>query len=632
MNTEKKPLPASDLFNSTTSTNEDGKDFFSKNQEVVDSVQNVNSFFDNLSIKEKKTINKIDSESPSNKNEIINQDKKVLLKDSTESNSSNNLEQLVSNETNINKSQGLDTEKFNETNVILTDSDNLNTSKKEVGSVNLTSDMFSGPNVASALFETSDQSLFDNLVGSSTDGKDLFTSALSTSEAERRQQAWIPSKDVRKVLDNIFDINSKKSVKVKLSKPKVLNSQTVTKPINEQLQKYGIVSKTNSKNNFESDNISIDLQGFQKLVSGGNLYAALDLTTKVISKLTNQNIKQNITSDMLNWYNARFNLMFKLKLYSTLQSELELFNDFNTADFYFEFYPTLYPAKRGCMVPFTMRLLHAVLPVTVSTLSCAQSLTRLYKMKAVAEKILQNLDANTCEEGFKVQLNDNDKKESINLWSKRLIMILQAIANTLLIIKEYESSFEIYDKIVLLLERSNLSQEKKVLSIVNIHSCIGRSLLQLGDIKQAQNRFVLAEKASLNINIVAVQTVLVMNKGFLYLGANNWKESILNFNKAIAIDSTNIEAHNNAAVCLLYMCKLKDAIKILENAVYENKPLIDSLRTYSKLKQKSFEGVCANLVTSYELESSKHQVKRTKLLQHIAENCGDCFSIASLKL
>ena len=632
MNTEKQPIPASDLFNSTT--NEDGSDFFSKNQKVGDSVQNLNSIFDNLSIKEEKTNNKICSESPSNINEVTKRDKEVLVKNSTETNPSNNsLECLVSNETNISKSQSLDTENVNEKNAISKDKDNLDTAKKEVESVNLTSsEIFSGPNVASALFETSDQSPFDNLVGSLTDGKDLFTSALNTSEAERRQQAWIPSKDIRKVLDNISDVNSKKSVKFKLSKPKVLNSQTIIKPMNQQLQKYGIVSNTNSKNNFESDNISNDLEGFQKLVSGGNLYAAIDLTTKVISKLTNENDNQTIASNILNWYNARFNLMFKLKLYSTLQSELELFNDFNTADFYFEFYPTLYPAKRGCMVPFTMRLLHAVLPVTVSTLNCAQSITRLYKLKAVAEKILQNLDANTCEEGFKVQLNDNDKKESINLWSKRLISILQAISNILLVMKEYESSFAVYDKIILLLEKSYLVPEVKVLSIVNIHSCIGRSLLQLGDIKQAQNRFVLAEKASLNTNLVAVQTVLVMNKGFLYLGANNWKESLVNFNKAISIDSTNIEAHNNAAVCLLYMCKLKDAIKTLEKAVYDNKPLIDSLRTYSKHKQQSFEGVCANLVTSYELESSKHQVKRTKLLQHIAENCGDCFSIASLKL
>ena len=636
MNSEQHPIPASDLFSSNTSTNEDGNDLSSgtkkNNQEIGDSIQNVTNFFDNLSIKPEENNNKVVLESTLNKDEGILGNNVDLLKTNTEVNSSTYNEKSISKVFDINKCQSLENEKIKkEYNATSTESNVLNSAQKELKNTNLSSsNIFSGPIVASALFEASDQSPFDNLVGISADDKDLFTSALNNSEAERRQQAWIPPKNIRNILDNISDVKNKTSLKIQFSKPKLLNSQTINKPINQQLQKYGILSNITSKN--IPDDVSGDLEGLKKLVSGGNLYAAIDLTTKVILKLTNENVNQSITINILNWYNARFNLMFRLKLYSTLQSELELFNDFNTADFYYEFYPTVYPAKRGCMVPFTMRLLHALLPVTVNTLNCAQTLSRLYQLKIVAETILHNLDSNKCEEGVKVQLNDIDKRESINLWSKRLVMILQAIANTLLIIKEYGSSFEMFDKIVLLLEKSYLPPEVKVLSIVNVHSCIGRSLLQLGDIKQAQQRFVLAEKASCNSNLIAVQTVLVMNKGFLYLGANNWKESLVNFNKAISIDSTNIEAHNNTAVCLLYMCKLKDAIKTLEEAVYENKPLINSLRTYSKPKQQSFEGLCANLVTSYELESSKHQVKRSKLLQHVAAICGDCFSITALKL
>ena len=44
------------------------------------------------------------------------------------------------------------------------------------------------------------------------------------------------------------------------------------------------------------------------------------------------------------------------------------------------------------------------------------------------------------------------------------------------------------------------------------------------------------------------------------------------------------------------------------------------------------EGALSNLVTLYELESSKSMSKKQALLQHIAASSGDGFNVACLKL
>lgn len=74
------------------------------------------------------------------------------------------------------------------------------------------------------------------------------------------------------------------------------------------------------------------------------------------------------------------------------------------------------------------------------------------------------------------------------------------------------------------------------------------------------------------------------------------------------------------ALCLFYTGRLRDAIKLLEDVIFNKKD-----------KQLSHESVF-NLCTLYELESSKAQQKKFNLLLWMNVNVGDGFYESSLKL
>merc|ERR1719427_1386389 len=171
-------------------------------------------------------------------------------------------------------------------------------------------------------------------------------------------------------------------------------------------------------------------------------------------------------------------------------------------------------------------------------------------------------------------------------------MVLHCIGSTQVRLREYSLAFKVYDQII--------DMEPSI--TVKLQSCIGRWFLQLGDIKSAQSRFAIAERHA--ADEARFKSVLIMNRGFLYLGANNWTEALNHFNEAILVDSTDLEAYNNKAVCLLYLCRLKDAIDTLEHAIFNNTKSLFSCEKQTRQDQQSFEGVCSNLVTLYELESA----------------------------
>jgi len=113
---------------------------------------------------------------------------------------------------------------------------------------------------------------------------------------------------------------------------------------------------------------------------------------------------------------------------------------------------------------------------------------------------------------------------------------------------------------------------------------------------------------------------MAMQSGYVNVFNNAFAEALVDFQKAAQFDPSNICAINNAAVSLLYLGRLDDAVAMLESAVQENPA--------STLQ----EGVCTNLCTLYELESARSTQKKTALLKLVNQHRGDGFSVASLKL
>lgn len=80
------------------------------------------------------------------------------------------------------------------------------------------------------------------------------------------------------------------------------------------------------------------------------------------------------------------------------------------------------------------------------------------------------------------------------------------------------------------------------------------------------------------------------------------------------------QANNNAAVCLLYLGKLKESLRHLEGLVQQDP------------KHYLHESVLFNLTTMYELESSRSMQKKQALLEAVAVKEGDSFNTQCLKL
>ena len=81
-----------------------------------------------------------------------------------------------------------------------------------------------------------------------------------------------------------------------------------------------------------------------------------------------------------------------------------------------------------------------------------------------------------------------------------------------------------------------------------------------------------------------------------------------------------LQANNNAAVCLLYLGRLKESLGQLEGLVQQDPA------------QYLHESVLFNLTTMYELESSRSTQKKQALLEAVACREGDSFNTLCLKL
>ncbi|XP_062428975.1 trafficking protein particle complex subunit 12 isoform X2 [Rhea pennata] len=260
------------------------------------------------------------------------------------------------------------------------------------------------------------------------------------------------------------------------------------------------------------------------------------------------------------------------------------------------------------MVPFSMRILHAELPQYLG--NPQESLDRLHSMKIICTKILENLEQGLAEDGSMTNIAQENRQASVQLWRSRLGRVMYSMANCLLMMKDYVLAVDAYHTVI----KYYPQQEPQLLS------GIGRIFLQIGDIKTAEKYFQDVEKVTHKLDGLQSQIMVLMNRAFLHLGQNNFAEAHRFFTEILRIDSSNAVANNNAAVCLLYLGKLKDSLRQLEGMVQQDP------------EHYLHESVLFNLTTMYELESSRSMQKKQALLEAVALKEGDSFNTQCLKL
>ncbi|KAJ8398219.1 hypothetical protein AAFF_G00430630 [Aldrovandia affinis] len=444
---------------------------------------------------------------------------------------------------------------------------------------------------------------------------DPFATALNMSEVDRRYDAWLPSDDTRKVLISVATQQHSPVFieRERLSMPGLKFDNLQGDAVKDLMLRFLGEQAAMKRQVLTANSVEQSFVGLKQLISTKNWRAAVDLAGRLLTAHGQGYGKSgqptSHTTDSLQLWFVRLALLIKLSLFQNAELEFEPFGNLDRLDLYYEYYPTVYPGRRGSMVPFSMRVLHSELPQYLG--KPQESLDRLHGMKIVCQLILDNLEQGKAEDGSMINMTQENRQASIQLWRSRLCRVMYSMANCLLMMKDYVLAVETYHSII----RYEPEQKAQLLS------GIGRIFLQIGDIKTAEKYFQEVEKeAQSKGNGENQETFVQMNRAFVFLSQNNYAEAHTSFSEVLKIDPKNPVANNNAAVCLLYLGRLKESLGQLEGLVQQDPTLY------------LHESVLFNLTTMYELESSRSTQKKQALLEAVSCREGDSFNTQCLKL
>ncbi|XP_043398236.1 trafficking protein particle complex subunit 12 isoform X3 [Chelonia mydas] len=394
---------------------------------------------------------------------------------------------------------------------------------------------------------------------------DPFATALNMSELDRRNDAWLPSEETRKVLISVAtqQYSTLFIDKENLTMPGLKFDNIQGDAVKDLMLRFLGEQAAVKRQVLNANSVEQSFVGLKQLINSKNWRAAVDLCGRLLTAhgqgYGKNGLPTNHTTDSLQLWFVRLALLVKLNLFQNAEAEFEPFGNLDQPDLYYEYYPHVYPGRKGSMVPFSMRILHAELEQYLG--NPQESLDRLHSMKTICTK------------------------------------------DYVLAVDAYHTVIKYYPE-----------QEPQLLS------GIGRIFLQIGDIKTAEKYFHDVEKMSQKWDGLQHQIMVLMNRAFLHLGQNNFADAHRAFTEILKIDPANAVANNNAAVCLLYLGKLKDSLRQLEGMVQQDP------------KHYLHESVLFNLTTMYELESSRSMQKKQVLLEAVAVKEGDSFNTQCLKL
>ncbi|XP_059798280.1 trafficking protein particle complex subunit 12 isoform X2 [Balaenoptera ricei] len=449
--------------------------------------------------------------------------------------------------------------------------------------------------------------------------EDPFATALSMSEMDRRNDAWLPGEATRNVLISVTtqQYSTVFVDKEGLTMPGLKFDNIQGDAVKDLMLRFLGEKAAAKRQVLNANSVEQSFVGLKQLISCKNWRAAVDLCGRLLTAhgqgYGKSGLPTSHTADSLQLWFVRLALLVKLGLFQNAEMEFEPFGNLDQPDLYYEYYPHVYPGRRGSMVPFSMRILHAELQQYLG--NPQESLDRLHRVKAVCSKILTNLEQGLAEDGSinctaqenrqgavvgagirhepcsrgapsgrdpPAANNPRNRRErpqqaSVQLWRSRLGRVTCSMANCLL-------------------------------------------LMKIGDIKTAEKYFQDVEKVTQKLEGLQGKIMVLMNRAFLHLGQNNFADAHRCFTEILKIDPANAVANNNAAVCLLYLGRLKDSLRQLE-AMTQQDP-----------RRCLHESALFNLTTMYELESSRSLQKKQALLEAVASKEGDCFNTQCLKL
>ncbi|XP_018877025.3 trafficking protein particle complex subunit 12 isoform X4 [Gorilla gorilla gorilla] len=232
---------------------------------------------------------------------------------------------------------------------------------------------------------------------------DPFATALSMSEMDRRNDAWLPGEATRGVLRAVAT-QQRGAVfvdKENLTMPGLRFDNIQGDAVKDLMLRFLGEKAAAKRQVLNADSVEQSFVGLKQLISCRNWRAAVDLCGRLLTAhgqgYGKSGLPTSHTTDSLQLWFVRLALLVKLGLFQNAEMEFEPFGNLDQPDLYYEYYPHVYPGRRGSMVPFSMRILHAELQQYLG--NPQESLDRLHKVKTVCSKILANLEQGLAEDG-----------------------------------------------------------------------------------------------------------------------------------------------------------------------------------------------------------------------------------------
>lgn len=344
------------------------------------------------------------------------------------------------------------------------------------------------------------------------------------------------------------------------STPRIIHDKYLGNPIQQ------MTTKKSNENELSYD----PLRGDHQTIEALNQFLQRQCWRSAVDWTTNYLLKNPQHYHI--WF-IRFACLIKLRLYQFVESEFETFGNLNT-------YTKL---------PFSLRLLHAELPIYTDSSRFHDGLDRLFRLLMVTNTILSILP-----------------KDQTQLWYKRRLRILYSIVNCYILMKRI-------DLIISIIENQIIKNEP-VEQQIELYLLIVRLLLQTGDEMNAQRAFDRA------LNLLPSKDNLpkefLVTKELFSLFRNDFLT--MKTDPSSLVFDNPIEA-NNHCVILLYMAKMKESLEFYEKFIREK-------------HENIHEAIIYNMCTIYELESFRFTQKKHDLIDYISQYIGDGFSLTALKL
>jgi len=384
-------------------------------------------------------------------------------------------------------------------------------------------------------------------------------------------------------------------------------------PVRDTVAKYQGEAEASKRQTLTSEGVTGDTRGLQQLLSSGNYRAALSHTAALLEAhgqgkgKAGQLSKHTLTS--LNIWWVRMALLVKLRQYSVAEAEAVSFGDLTNPDLYFQYYPELYPGKKGSLVPWSFRLLLAELPHYNGHQVTAMN--KLFSLLKSVNKILGNIKNGLLPDG-EPDLNSSLKvDQALACWKERERQVLYSLINCCILHQDYESAL----KCLNMLKEKELKENEAALM-----AAYGRLYLQLGNLVKADHYFNQASHLRPKDNVEG-QVDGFVDSAFLAIGQGQFQVALERFLAAepLASGKQAKAISNNIAVCMLYVGKLKEGLARLESSITQD--------------QANFQAnPILNLCTLYELESSYATQKKIGMLGLLSLHSPDSFQVSSLKL